>query len=642
MKKLRFVTLLLPIALVGLFVLYKDMFYIALAIASLLFSVLIIIPNLFSKKIVLKHYKPKESFIAKKEELLKGVTSGIEKRLKKRFYLPIIGALFLFFVVSFSYIAIYKLNIIPNAHNLILEYYQSQFLFLKPFLLYLIAGVVVGSYILSVFLSKYKGTHKKISFSLRHFPLYFGFVSLTLVTGFIFSFITTYLFGIGEINYIAARTNMSPPSAGVVVGKDAINKKLQDSSGKLSIIGSDNNLKSIILSQLIVRSDNQSSYYVQRIIKNIPQNLSLQINIPKQSLVMVGNTLIISEINKDDLQAVSTTIAKMFVKHYFKSRYLKDGQPNITLMGRQDYLAFREKQIDDQVSKLDDVLQKIKDYINALYGSISTDKQKIASNQNGLSSSIAQRDSAYDYCINAGYYFYGYFYHTFSQSYCDSSRASWDNIIAGFQKNISDWQAQLSYDQKELSDSQALNDYVKNIRDIVDSQRDATPQELGVFDPQDTIKVVLDSTSPKAVDNYLETLAHEYLHYTSYISDKKELDHFFEEGLTEYYARKTIKDNLGVDVNLGYPLISKLIEQMMTKIPENELQDIYFTKDQNRLIGLLDDAYGKKFYEDTQLYFMAISYAPADKALKMANNIMYRIGGKELNEQDIYSSSLSN
>jgi hypothetical protein len=639
MKKLRFVILLLPIALVRLFVVYNDTFYIVVAIASLPFSALIIIPNLFSKKIFSRHHEQKESFIAKEEEMLKDVASDIGKEVKRCFHLPIVGALFLLFVVSFSYVAIYKLNVVPSVHNLILEYYQSQFFFLKPFLLYLTGGVGFGSYILSVFLPKYESTHKKISFSPSHFPLYLGLVSLTLASGFMFSFVAVYLFGIGEINYIAAKINMSPSSAGVVVGKDTINKKLRNWDEKLSIIRSDNDLKSIILSQLIVRSDSQNSYYVQRIIKNIPQNLSLQINIPKQSLVMVGSRLIITEINKDDLQAVGSTIAEMFVKHYFKSRYLKDSPPNITLMDRQEYLAFRERQIDDQVAKLDDILQKIKDYINVLYGSISTDKQKIASNQNGLNSSIAQRDSAYDYCINAGYYFYGYFYHTFPQSYCDSSRASWDNIIVGFQNNISNWQAQLSYDQKELSDSQTLNDYIQDVRDIVDSQRDATPQELGVFNPPNNIKVVLDSTGPKAVDNYLETLVHEYLHYTSYISDKKGLDHFFEEGLTEYYARKIIKANLGVDANLAYFLISQLIDQMMAKIPENEVQDIYFTKDQNRLISVLDDAYGKKFYEDTQLYFMAISYVPADKALKIANNIMYRIGGKKLDAQDLYTSS---
>jgi hypothetical protein len=462
------------------------------------------------------------------------------------------------------------------------------------------------------------------------------------VIGLLFSFVITYFFGLGEVNFIAAKINIFPSSAGIVVGKDAINKKLQNLNEQLSIIGSDNNIKNIVLSQLIVRKDRQNSYYTQRIIKNIPSYLSLQINIPKKSLVMVGNTLIVSELNKDDVQSVSPTIAKIFLKHYFKSRYLKENAPNMTVMGRQDYLTFREKQIDDQVAKLDDVIQKIKDYISTLYGSISTDKQKISVNQNGLDSSISQRDSAYDYCLNAGYHFYGYFYHTFNQSYCDSSRSSWDNIIAGFQKNISDWQGQLQYDQKQLSDYQGFSDYVANIRDLVDSQRDTTPQELGIFEPDNNIKVVLDSTSPKAIDNYFETLIHEYLHYTSYISDKKELDHFFEEGLTEYYARKTIKDNLGINVNLGYPLISKLIEQMMTKIPESELQDIYFTKDQSQLTAALDNAYGKNFYQDTQLYFTAISYAPADKALKMANNIMYRIGGKELSEQDLYSSSLSN
>lgn len=642
MKKNRFAILLLPIVFIGLSIVYKDSFYIFLAVTSLLFSVLIVLPSLFAKIAILKHSKANKNIIAKEEEYVKDAVGSIEKRINFHNPFSLIGVLFLIFTAFFTYIAVNNLSIIPDTHNLFIEYYQSQFFFLKSALPYFLVGILASSCILSILLSKDKILQKKIISGIKQFPRNLAFVASGFAAGFLFSFVAVYLFGLGEVNFTAVKINVYPTSAGIIAGKDAVIKKLQNSDDKFSILGSGGNIKNTILSQLIVREDGENSYYTERIIKTIPQSLLLPINIPKQSLIMVGNTLIVNELNKEDIQAVSPTIAKIMVKHHFKSRYLKDNLPKVTVMGRQDYLVFREKQIDEQVAKLDDALQEVKDYISGIYGSISTDKQKIAVNQNGLSSSISQRDSAYDYCINAGYYFYGYFYHTFTQSYCDSSKSSWDNIIAGYQKNISDWQQQLQYDQKELSDYRDLDSYLTDIRGIVDSQRDATPQELGVFEPQDNIKVVLDSTSPNAVDNYLETLAHEYLHYASYISDERQLDHFFEEGLTEYYARKAIKSNIGVDINLGYPLISKLIEQMMKKIPESVLQDIYFTKDQTQLSALLDEAYGKNFYEDTQLYFTGISYAPPDRALKIANNIMFRIGGKELNESDLYSSSLSN
>jgi hypothetical protein len=640
MKVARFVVLLLPIVFVWLFVVYKDFFYVFITIISLLFSILIVFPSLFSKIEIIKFSRVKRDDVVKKGKLENDINVEGKKKKKMFDYLPIGGILFLFFIVLFSVVAICKLSLISGTFNFLLEYYQSQLSFLKPLWVYFLVGVLLLSCIWSLVFGKRKSDRTKVFSGFRRFHFYFCYTSFSLVAGFIFSFITTYLFGIGEINYVAIKVNLFPSSMGVVAGKEDIIKKLQDMEGKLIIVGLDGDMKNIILSHLIVRRDGQSSYYIQRIVKSIPSSLSFKINIPKQSMVMVKNTLVVSELNKDDIQTVSPTIAKIFLKTYFKSRYLKDSVPSLTVMGRQDYLSFREKQINDRVAKLDELIKKIKDYLSSLYTSISNDKNKIATNQNGLNSSIAQRDSSYEYCNNSGYYFYGYYYRTFTQSYCDSSRSSWDNIIAGWQKNIADWQSQLRYDQKEASDYKELSDYVVSIREIVDSQREATPQELGLFEPEDNIKVVLDNSGSKAINNYFETLVHEFLHYTSYVSETKELDNFFEEGLTEYYARKTIKESLGVDINLGYPLISKIIEQMMTKISESELQDIYFTKDQSRLTAQLDAAYGKKFYEDTQYYFMAISYAPENKALKMANNIMYRIGGKELTEVDLYSSSL--
>jgi hypothetical protein len=134
---------------------------------------------------------------------------------------------------------------------------------------------------------------------------------------------------------------------------------------------------------------------------------------------------------------------------------------------------------------------------------------------------------------------------------------------------------------------------------------------------------------------------HEYLHYASYISDDKKLsDVFFEEGLTEYFARQIIKDDLNISTNIGYPVSAKILDQMTKRISESELADIYFSKDQDRLEKLLDRTYGENFYKNTGIKFLNLQYASSpDLALKIANEIMKNIGGNPLKEKDLLSTS---
>src|SRR5438270_13136435 len=97
--------------------------------------------------------------------------------------------------------------------------------------------------------------------------------------------------------------------------------------------------------------------------------------------------------------------------------------------------------------------------------------------------------------------------------------------------------------------------------------------------PNNSINIAFgNATSSRAAD-YLETLIHEYLHYASYIGPDKHLsDSFFEEGLTEYFARRIVEDNLHIETNLGYPAQVKIIEAMTKRIDESEFADIYFSK----------------------------------------------------------------
>ena len=171
------------------------------------------------------------------------------------------------------------------------------------------------------------------------------------------------------------------------------------------------------------------------------------------------------------------------------------------------------------------------------------------------------------------------------------------------------------------------------------ASKDDIPYELGVFAPPNNIKIAIDSTDTETLADYFGTVIHEYYHYTSYISSEKSLPTFFEEGLTEYFARKAVKDDMGIETNEGYPLIVKVIERMMDKIPEKDFQNIYFTKDNDLLVTTLDNAFGKNFSKDNELYFEYISYIPSKDALEITNKLLDKIGATEITEDDLFSKS---
>ncbi|MGI0058273.1 MAG: hypothetical protein ACREBJ_00765, partial [Nitrosotalea sp.] len=348
------------------------------------------------------------------------------------------------------------------------------------------------------------------------------------------------------------------------------------------------------------------------------------------------------------MQTISPALAHLFLQNYFKNNVWKS-DPNVVILSRQDYLAFRQSEIDNQIQQLDNQIQKIEDYIGQVQSDIALSNQKISYNQSGLQETENAEQSTYNYCISLGYYDYftGTFYSTYNQSQCSSqAQSQYASTLAQFQKNITDWNNELQTDEGYLSDAQNVEKEYKNAVDYVNSQKDTTPDELGKFNEPNTVRVVLDSTSPKGINEFLETLIHENLHYQSSIKNRNfqfsdgSYDGFWEEGLTEYFARKVIYADVGVHINQGYPLLVKIVAQIAKKVPESTLIQIYFDKDDSTLQATLNAAYGNNFYKDTEPYFEYLSYLPDNLQLKYANNIMTRIGGTKLTSSDLYSTDL--
>lgn len=611
----------------------SDVLYLSIALFVDLIIILLFFPKILSNRQIDLSKLLRSNNKSIEKEITRRASFEVDlKKLNFKTKLSYANLVFLLLSsLAFAYFAIFKLHNIDGDNFILIKYYAALLNNINDYLLIFL--MLLTPLFLITFRLIQKG--KRVGKLLRSFFICFinlGFSSLV-------GLVLVIIFSASEISLFRLQIASNPKSAGIIVDQNTIIDELKKMANPPTILGKDKNIEDIIV---LLKEKNKSTFYKNNIIPLAVRLSPIKSKLPSSSVMLLDNNLIITDFDKGKIESVSPVIAKLFVKNALAPRYIKD-EPNVNLMDRQEYLKYRDDQINEAVQKIDDVLTQLQKGINILYSDISTDKKMISSNETSLSNSITERDEAYNYCMNAGYYsyYFGYFYRFYSDSDCNNQKAEWDTIIAGFQKNIQDWKNRLAYDQKQLADFQDTKDNVENYRVIVASQKDQAPYELGLFEPEKSVKVVLENTSTSSLADFYETLVHEYLHYTSYVSKDRKLDGFFEEGLTEYFARKVVKINLNTDTNLGYPLISKIIQEMIKKIPDDKLEEIYFTKNQDSLVSLLNESYGKNFYKDSQLYFTLIYYVPSKDAIKIANNIMFKIGGNELREDDLTSTRSS-
>lgn len=646
LKPLKFVLLLVPFVFIYLTIIYKDFTYLLFAAVSLLIILVILFPKMVGTKTFSFSYKSNTKQSKKKSNTLKsnpflGVTSLLHK---KNIFFLISGA---FFLVLFIYLGSTFLQTISSIHNTFFEYYISQFLALKStwilLTILLVLLALLGSGI------SFNPEDRQIEFEFKS-PLFKQKLLSAIGAMFIAFFLSyffMYIYALAQLNLSVIAIQIAPNAVGVVYGKTQINNKLKAMTSFPQVVSADNNLSNTTLAIIISGGANQKSFYQTRILKSIPHIFILPFNINNQPVVLAQNTLIINTIDIGTMQTISPALAHLFLNSYFKNHVWKTS-PSTIIVSRQDYLAFRQGEINDQVQKLSDEIQKIESYIGDVRSDIALSNSKIYASQGALQQAQSYKASAYSNCMDAGYYdyYFGGFYHYYTQSYCEGVASQYDQYIAGDQQNINDWNNRLQTDEGYLTDAQTVEKEYQDARDYINSTKDSTPDETGKFNPPDTIRVVLDSTNSKGVDEFIETLIHENLHYQSSIKDRNfqfsdgSYDGFWEEGLTEYFARKVVASDLAVNINQGYPLIVKIVAQITKKIPESTLEKIYFDKDDSTLQSTLNTAYGNSFYKDTEPYFEYLSYLPDNLQLKYANNIMTRIGGKKLTNKDLYSTDL--
>lgn len=630
MKKhiFKFISLILGLVFIIIGFSIKDYSFFVIAGLFIIFPLFLFIPKVNFK---LKVKKINLKTLTKLRKSKKEIVSK-----KDNYQIKTLILLLIPLIIYFVIIGIYFLPSYQQSKLGLLQYYWSLLLFLSQHLITTVPILVLV--LLSCFVIFKKKLKIKLLFTWKRLLTFvFSFcISYSLSLVFILLISAIQILSIG----ILSRVNSNFIS--IITDVEQIKGKIKNNNDIPIIIGSDNDSRSLIIENngLIWKT---SEFYNKNLLKNLPNSFFSIIKNPNSPIFFYKNYLVIKTIDKDTIQKISPTVSKKIIEKYFDTKYIRN-EPKVEVISRQDYLKYRDDQFNEQLREIQSLIDDIKKQIRFVNSKISEAKSSISTLQEYISLNSRYRDEEYNQCISKTYtiYGYGYFpnytYRAYSDQYCNQLRDNRNAQNDEYQNSINQYTKNLNYYQGQAySLNQDFSD-LDNYSGFVESAKSQTPYELGLFEPPESVKIVLESTSNKAIGDYFATLTHEYLHYTSYVSEERFLPLFFEEGFTELLSRNSIKESLKINTNIGYPLITKIMDVISSKIDKDILSQIYFTKDTNLLESTLDNNFGKNFYKDTEPFFTLIPYLPSDQALKMANNIMYRIDGPKLTENDIYSS----
>jgi hypothetical protein len=458
------------------------------------------------------------------------------------------------------------------------------------------------------------------------------------ITGIFLSFLLLITIAIIELNFLAYIMDMSPKLLGIQTNIKEITSSLIKNNQSPEILAS--GAKPYEQLQAIAfATTGTGSFYGKFILNSIPSFLVFPTG-ELGSTILIDKTIIVSGVKKSDMEQITPIVEYLFIKNYFQDRTIRHF-PVVSIMSTNEYVKFRQA---DYVKKLDTINMELKNTKNLIASTsalIQNDKNDISLNLELVKQSYLQKDKINNDCIAEGEYNKsGVFIHKNSKDYCNNLISQYDSTISKANDNVDLFSRELDNNNKLLKAYQAYADFFDAESKLTNSLKVNIPSELGLYVPENSLKIVMNTYTPRDITDYFETVAHEYLHYASHAKSGKTLTTaLFEEGLTEYFARRAIENSLEINTNLGYPVFIKIIEQITKIIPETELADIYFAKDEKALENALDRVYGENFYKNNLILIQTLQFASDNKQLlKYANLLMGKIGGETLKENDLISA----
>ena len=476
-----------------------------------------------------------------------------------------------------------------------------------------------------------KTTHHK------HYGKLFVQSMFAIGIGSVLSFVL--LIGIAwlQLNAISLLLRVNPSILGIIDNTSAITKALQNQTNPPDILPSNPDAKQQLVA-IAHATVGTSNFYGNSIVGSIPSWSVIAPATTFPSAFLLDNILIINTLDTKTLGSLSPVLGHVLVQTYFPLRMIKQA-PDIQVMTPQTFTKLQQQTNTQKAKQLVSDISLLQTQIASLSAGMQTDTDSIATATASIQDMYTQKKDALGSCESEGKYVSGKFVPTHDLTYCKKIAAAYDPLVDTKNKLIDSLTADM---QKQKSQQQLLNIYLKLLlaeKPAFANQATTVPDELGIFNPPKNIQVMVFSKSPQASADFLEALTHEYLHFASFNTEAHFGSSFFEEGLTEYFARKIIADELHVTTHLGYPVDVAIIQQMMATIPESEFTDLYFDKDEIGLENKLNLAYGDNFYVTNYPLFQALQYTiDPERKLAIANTIMNHIHGPKLTQKDLVSS----
>jgi hypothetical protein len=476
----------------------------------------------------------------------------------------------------------------------------------------------------------YKHNHPKR----KTFHSFFQIFEIIFIS--IFSaFVILFIIGFIQLNVYSLLLNKDPAVLGVKTNTQDIYNAISENNIAPIIMTTDDNSKNIITA-LAKASSGSNNFYGEIVLSNVPKLLIFPLRNDLSSLLFLDNTLVISEIKLEDIEKISPLIGYQILQNYFPQRKIKS-YPVVSVMDEEEYFIFRKEDAKEKLEKINTEIENIDSSISSLSAQITLSENEITLSEENKRSILEERDDEYNNCLSEGTYSDdNTFIPANSRTECQTILERWEEIFVFEENRGKELLTKLNEDQEKLRVYEFYETFFSAQGELSDISAQSIPSELGVFIPENILKVVLLNNNSESIADYLSSLTHEYLHYASYIPGKRLESSFFEEGLTEYFARQAIKTSLNKNTDVGYPILIMVLEQILNRIPEEDFENIYFNKDQLLLEDTLDKVYGENFYNDNIVYLESLLYTSnKEQILGLANTVIKNINGVELRKEDI-------
>lgn len=279
------------------------------------------------------------------------------------------------------------------------------------------------------------------------------------------------------------------------------------------------------------------------------------------ALLFSNNVLIVGSASGDLVQHLAPSLAHTIIAASYAA-HLKNTSPTITVLSKSEYNVVLAKKAEEH-------------------------KGEIAAAINEIKSAIQEVENFIAY----------------ANSIKNSSRyrASIEADIAEAQYYLGQYRWALGAHQ------QAYADFEKN---------PITPElQAGIFTPPKNIYIKFFDKEQVPFASYIAVMIHEALHYED-SGNSRDIPVALEEGITDYLASRLIQKFLTPQSLItfsptyeGYPEFIRFISHIVRRVPENDLLDAYFSRDEAALKKLISTQYDEKLYEafiqkTDQLYYL--------------------------------------